>query len=93
MEVLGGWKAHYGRAAFVSMGVADEAASAAVAREEAARRGWAFETVEGSMILLRRLIEGDWERDMLVLQPGERLAMSYDDDVVKAVPAGPPAGA
>jgi hypothetical protein len=87
MEVLGGWKAHYGRAAFVSMGVADEAASAAVAREEAARRGWAFETVEGSMI------EGDWERDMLVLQPGERLAMSYDDDVVKAVPAGPAAGA
>ena len=24
---------------------------------------------------------------MLVLQPGERLAMSWDDDVVKAVPA------
>ncbi len=88
MEVLGGWRTHYGRAAFVSMGVADEARSEAAARDEADRRGWAFERMEGSLVLLRRLIDGDWGDDMLVLQPGERLAMSYDDDVVKAVPAG-----
>ena len=88
MEVLGGWRVHYGRAAFVSMGVADEAASEAAARDEAERRGWAFERIEGSLVLLRRLIDGDWDEDMLVLQPGERLAMSYDDGVVKAVPAG-----
>ena len=41
---------------------------------------------------MRRLIDGDWGDDMLVLQPGERLAMSYDDDVVKAVPAAGAAG-
>ena len=44
--------------------------------------------VEGSLVLLRKLIDGDWDDDMLTLQPGERLAMSYDDGVVKAVPAG-----
>lgn len=91
MEVLGGWRAHYGRGAFVAMGVADETTSAAIARDEAERRGWVFESVEGSMILLRRLLDGDWDDDMLVLQPGERLAMSWDDDVVKAVPAAPAA--
>jgi hypothetical protein len=88
MEVLGGWRVHYGRAAFVSMGVADETVSEAAARDEADRRGWAFERIEGSLVLLRRLIDGNWGEDMLVLQPGERLAMSYDDGVVKAVPAG-----
>jgi Protein of unknown function (DUF1638) len=88
MEVLGGWRAHYGRAAFVAMDVADETRPEAEAREEAERRGWAFERLEGSLVLLRRLIDGDWDQDMLVLQPGERLAMSYDDDVVKAIPAG-----
>ena len=88
MEVLGGWRVHYGRAAFVSMGVADEAVPEAAARDEAERRGWAFERIEGSLVLLRRLIDGDWGEDMLVLQPGEQLAMSYDDGVVKAVPAG-----
>ena len=88
MEVLGGWRVHYGRAAFVSMGVADEAASEGAARDEAERRGWAFERIEGSLVLLRRLIDGDWDDDMLTLRPGEQLAMSYDDGVVKAVPAG-----
>jgi len=88
MEVLGGWRVHYGRGAFVSMGVTDEEASVTAVRDEADRRGWAFERIEGSLVLLRRLIDGDWNEDMLVLQPGERLAMSYDDDVVKAVPAG-----
>jgi hypothetical protein len=85
-EVLGGWREHYGRAAFVSMGVGDEEASIAAARAEADRRGWAFEQIEGSMVLLRRLLRGDWNEDMLILQPGERLAMSYDDGIVKAVP-------
>ena len=57
-----------------------------LAMGEADRRGWAFEQIEGSMVLLRRLLRGDWNEDMLILQPGERLAMSYDDGIVKAVP-------
>jgi hypothetical protein len=88
MEILGGWRSHYGRAAFVAMGVADEAGSEAATRDEADRRGWAFERLEGSLVLLRRLLDGDWADDFLVLQPGEQLAMSWDDGVVKAVPAG-----
>ena len=87
MEVMGAWRAHYSRGAFVAMGVGDDDAASAIAREQADRRGWAFERVEGSLVLLRRLIDGDWNDDVLVLQPGERLAMSYDDGVVKAVPA------
>jgi len=88
MEVMGAWKTHYQRAAFVGMGVSDESASVAYAREQAERRGWAFEQLEGSMVLLRKLIDGDWADDMLTLQPGERLAMSYDESIVRAVPAG-----
>jgi hypothetical protein len=87
MEVMGAWKSHYRRAAFVGLGVVDESAREAYAREQAERRGWAFESIEGSMVLLRRLIDGDWDGDVLTLRPGERLAMSYHDDVVKAVPA------
>ena len=88
MEVMGAWKTHYQRAAFVGMGVADETASIAYARGQADRRGWGFDQVEGSMVLLRKLIDGEWDGDVLALQPGERLAMSWDEGVVKAVPAG-----
>jgi len=34
-------------------------------------------------VLIKRLLDGDWDDDFLVLQPGERIAMSYDDKVIK----------
>jgi hypothetical protein len=92
MEALGGWRSHYDRAAFVDMAIADPRAAAvaeAFARDDADRRGWTFEKLAGELILVKRLIDADWGADdFLVLQPGECLAMSYDDDVIRAEPAG-----
>jgi hypothetical protein len=94
MEALGAWRSHYDRAAYVDMGVADPGAAALAetrARGDAERRGWAFEKLAGELILIRRLIDGAWdEADMLVVRPGEQLAMSYDGRVIRAVPASPP---
>ncbi len=91
MEALGGWQSHYDRAAFVDMAIAAPGAAAGVeahVREDAERRGWAFEKLAGELILVRRLIDGDWDpEDFLVLEPGERLAMSYDEGVIRAEPA------
>ncbi len=66
MEVLGAWRSHYDRAAFVEMGVADPRGAAAVeeqARDVAARRGWTFEKLAGELLLVKRLIDGDWGAD------------------------------
>jgi hypothetical protein len=90
MEALDAWSAHYDRAAFVDIGVGDGTAAEARARDEAERRGWAFERLAGELLLVRRLIDGAWDAaDFLVLQPGERLAMSYDERVIVAEPADP----
>jgi hypothetical protein len=101
MEALGAWRSHYNRAAFVDMPVADPArtdvaeagarhSAEARAREDAEHRGWAFEKLAGDLILVRRLIDADWDpADFLVLQPGEHLAMSYDDGVIRAQPGAP----
>ncbi|HEY6058009.1 MAG TPA: DUF1638 domain-containing protein [Candidatus Limnocylindrales bacterium] len=86
MEALGAWSSHYDRAAFIDMGLGDPAAAEAAARVQAERRGWAFERLDGSLRLVRRLIDGAWDDDVLVLQPGERLAMSYDEGIVRAEP-------
>jgi hypothetical protein len=92
MEALGGWRSHYDRAAYVDMAVADPHAAAAVeafARDDADRRGWAFEKLAGELLLVKRLIDAEWApEDYLVVRPGERLAMSYDDAVIRAEPAG-----
>jgi hypothetical protein len=55
------------------------------AQAEAERRGWRFERMAGELLLLRRLLDADWADDFLVLQPGQRLAMTYDEDVIGAV--------
>ena len=49
---------------------------------DADRRGWVFEKVTGDMVLIRRLIEGDWEEDFLRLEPGEKVTMTYDHAVI-----------
>ena len=82
MEVMGAWQQHYQRAAFIDLGVGDGAAVETQAQADAARRGWAFERVAGDLVLIRHLLYGDWGRDFLVLEPGQQLTMTYDDEVI-----------
>lgn len=84
MEVMGAWRAHYNRAAFIDLGVGDARKTENSAREEAERRGWNFERLTGDMVIIRQLLDGDWNEDFLILQPGQRLAMSYDEDIIRA---------
>lgn len=82
MEVMGAWQSHYRRAVFIDMAVGDGSAVAEKARAEAARRGWAFERLAGDLVLIRRLLSGDWQDDFLILQPGQSAAMTYDERVI-----------
>jgi hypothetical protein len=84
MEVTGTWRSHYDRAVFLDTGLGDTAAAEEKVRLEAQRRGWLFERLAGELVLIRRLLEGDWDDDFLVLQPGQRLAMSYDPAIIRA---------
>jgi hypothetical protein len=84
METLGAWRDHYDRAAFVDMGIGDGGVIEEQARAEAASRGWLFERIAGDMALVRRAVEGDWDGDYLVLQPGQRLVQTYDEGVIGA---------
>jgi hypothetical protein len=43
----------------------------------------------GDLVLIRRLLEGDWDGDFLILEPGQQVTMTYDGDVIGgADPAG-----
>jgi len=85
MEVMGAWQSHYKRAVFIDMGVGDGKAVEAVAQNEATRRGWSFERVSGDLVLIRRLLAGDWETDFLLLEPGQKITMTYDNNVIGCV--------
>jgi hypothetical protein len=92
MEAMGAWQQHYQRAAFIDMGVADGKAVQARAQVEAQRRGWTFQRLAGDLNLIRRLLDGAWQADLaeasdfLILQPGQQVRMTYDDEVLGSAP-------
>lgn len=87
MEVMGAWQQHYQRAVYIDMGIADGRSIEDLAREEAARRGWAFLRMAGDLVLIRRLLEGDWESgdDFLVVPPGKQVDMTMDEAIIRWV--------
>jgi hypothetical protein len=84
LETLGEWHTRYERGAFLDTGLAPAHETADKARTESESRGWRYERVPADLGLVRRLLWGEWDKDFQVIQPGERLAMSYDEDVVRA---------
>ncbi len=40
--------------------------------------------LKGNINLLKRLLEGDWNEDFLIIPPGSHIAPSYDKDVLTA---------
>lgn len=90
MEALGEWQSHYERGAFLETGLAADGTAREKARQESELRGWRFESILSDLTLIERLVNGEWDDDFLVVQPGETLAMSYDDGVIKAVPVEAP---
>lgn len=86
MEELGGLS-HYSRLAYIDLPVGQSAEHRATAAKLAEDHKWTFEEIPGSLNLLQRLVDGDWDpAEFLVLKPGETIQPSFNDDVVKAKP-------
>jgi hypothetical protein len=83
---MGAWQSHYQRAAYIDMGVGDGAQVEAKAQAEADRRGWAYERVAGDLVLVRRLLWGDWETDFLVVPPGKQARMAAGEAIIECEP-------
>ena len=81
-QTLGSWTQNYSRMLYLQMGICDERALIERTRESAAERGWEFELRDGDLGLLRRLFQGDWDEDFVVLQPGQRLAARNDERIL-----------
>lgn len=86
MEVMGGWRQNYKRAAFIAMGVGSDDNAATRARQDAETNGWAFERIEGNARLLHKLLHGEWDEEFLRVPPGEAIAVTYDEDIIRSCP-------
>lgn len=85
MTVMGAWQAHYQRAVYVDMGIGDGRQVEERAKGDAASRGWTFEKMAGNDILIKKLVDGEWDHDFLRLEPGEMLGMTFDEQIICAI--------
>jgi hypothetical protein len=87
-EELGGYSKNYGKLTYIEMGVEPDDRFEAETRDEADSRGMEFEKLRGSMILIERLVNGDWEGDdFLVVEPGSRVVARHDGRILDTEPA------
>ena len=91
METMGNWTAHYKQGLFIGFDFTTHLAARDRAREICESRGWTFKEVQGDLGLLQNWVDGNWRNeDFLVVQPGEVVAPTYDDQIIQIEP---PSGA
>lgn len=83
---------HYSRLAYIHMGIEPDGRFEEESRRRASEKGWEFVRLEGNMTLIERLVNGTWdEEDFLVVPPGQEMAPTWGDDIIKAVESTGPA--
>ncbi len=79
---VGDWRKNYSKFLYLTMGITDETELIDAGRAEAARQGWDFEVRPGNLTLLRRLFNGPWDDDFIVVPPGRRIIARNDERVL-----------
>jgi hypothetical protein len=75
----------YNRLAYIENGLEPDPGFIEDARAEAREKDWSFDIIPGELTIFRRLLAGAWDEDFLIVPPGYRTEVSYDDAVIKAV--------
>ena len=83
-EEMTRYRAQYRKLTFIETGLEADGKFIAEAAAEAKEKGWSFERLPGDLAWLGRLVEGAWaDAEFVVAEPGQRIAASYDNRVVK----------
>jgi hypothetical protein len=87
-EQFNAYQRAYRRLTFIATGLEPDGSFERRAGDEASRRGWEFERIQGDLGLIERLLSGDWdENDFLIVPPGWRVTATYDLDIIGKEPA------
>ncbi len=85
-EQFRAFRQHYSRLTYISTGVESDDACRGRAHAEAEKEGWTFEEVKGSLTMLERLVNGEWDAaDFLVVPPDATVRGTLGESIVEAI--------
>ncbi len=85
-EQFQAFRRNYSGLTYISTGVDSEDVFRAEARAEAENEGWRFEEVPGSLALLERLVNGEWNAaEFLLVPPGATVQGALGESIVEAI--------
>jgi hypothetical protein len=88
VEQEGLWLQNYSRATLIDMQIGDHKVYNAFVRCVASLHNWTYHELTGDWSLIRRLVNGDWDDDFLIVNPGEIVVESFDELVISCQPGG-----
>ena len=86
LEMESQWTDHYSRAALIDVGLGDIERYRNATKRIAEERGWEYAELPGDRSLIIKLIFGEWDNDFLRVEPGMRIAESFDERIICALP-------
>lgn len=80
------WLVNYTRAALINTHVGPMERYREFTKGIATSRGWEYQEIDGDRSLIARLVAGEWDsEDFLVVQPGERIAESFNEAIITSI--------
>jgi hypothetical protein len=99
VEFMSGWEKHYTHGTLIEFDFNRRLGLAKRVREICREKAWRFDTVKGSLALMRAGLDGLWRPEQfLTIEPGRVVRASYDAGILSSEPTagacrGPPVGA
>ena len=88
LEVMGEWTSHYTRGVLIDYEFTRPLNLREQVRQICADRGWEFAEEPGDLGMFQRLLAGDWkDQEVLILQPHEQVAATFDEAIIGPQPA------
>lgn len=85
MEMEQNWFKEYTNAAYVDLGFGNNDVYREYTKECADWLGWVYDELKGDPALVRDMLDGRWDQERFVIvAPGQTLAASHDEGVLKA---------
>ncbi|MCX6927650.1 MAG: DUF1638 domain-containing protein, partial [Verrucomicrobia bacterium] len=90
MEEMNRWTDSYSHGTLIEFDFVKHLKMREQVEEICKERGWDYNEIPGDMVLLQRLLDGEWpDSDFLVVRPGHRVIVTNDEKVIGAAPMPP----